>query len=202
MERPIIVVAVEEEGDEDDPHHATRSQVGHPVQGHQRWDPGKWHSELRENEELRPGRNSPSFEAATGRRTNRGSVSPAYGFSALALVKCSNEECPGPRHNMKEDPGTSTLIMKGEHGQEVPCDPGQVTAILGTTCPPLLPPPPGHSGQNTLPPPFRRHTPPPVPVPLEDSLGESTLRPRVQDQRPWDGQEEDEETIVSFSAAF
>ena len=56
-------------------------------------------------------------------------VSPAYGFSALALVKCSNEECPGPRHNMKEDPGTSTLIMKGEHGQEVPCDPGQVTAI-------------------------------------------------------------------------
>ncbi len=36
-------------------------------------------------------------------------MSPAYGFSALALVKCSNEECPGPRHNMKEDPGTSTL---------------------------------------------------------------------------------------------
>ncbi len=84
---------------------------------------------------------------------------------------------------MKEDPGTSTLIMKGEHGQEVPYDPGQVTAILGTTCPPLLPPPPGHSGQNTLPPPFRRHTPPLVPVPLEDSLGESTLRPRAQDQR-------------------
>jgi hypothetical protein len=36
-------------------------------------------------------------------------VSPAYGFSALALVKCSNEGGPGPRHNMKEDPGTSTL---------------------------------------------------------------------------------------------
>ncbi|MFN9907539.1 MAG: hypothetical protein ACK56F_15680, partial [bacterium] len=70
--RPIIVVAVEDEGDEDDPHHATRRQVGHQVPGHQRWDPGKWHSELRENEELRPGRNSPSFEAATGRRTNRG----------------------------------------------------------------------------------------------------------------------------------
>jgi hypothetical protein len=202
MRRPIIVVAVEDEGDEDDPHHATRSQVGHPVPGHQRWDPGKWHSELRENEELRPGRNSPSFEAATGRRTNRGSVSPAYGFSALALVKCSNEEGPGPRHNMKEDPGTSTLIMKGEHGQEVPCDPGQVTSILGRTSPPLPPPPPGQPGQNTLPPPFRGHTPPPAPVPLEASLGESTLRPRVQDQRPWDGQEEDEETIVSFSAAF
>ena len=36
------------------------------------------------------------------------SVSPAYGFSALALVKCSNEGGPGPRHNMKEDPGTFT----------------------------------------------------------------------------------------------
>ena len=36
-------------------------------------------------------------------------MSPAYGFSALALVKCSNEGGPGPRHNMKEDPGTSTL---------------------------------------------------------------------------------------------
>ncbi len=44
-------------------------------------------------------------------------VSPAYGFSALALVKCSNEGGPGPRHNMKEDPGTSTLIMKREHGK-------------------------------------------------------------------------------------
>jgi hypothetical protein len=55
-----------------------------------------------------------------------GTVSPAYGFSALALVKCSNEGGPGPRPNMKEDPGTSTLIMKREHGQEVPCDPGQV----------------------------------------------------------------------------
>ena len=43
-------------------------------------------------------------------------VSPAYGFSALALVKCSNEGGPGPRHNMKEDPGTFTLIMKREHG--------------------------------------------------------------------------------------
>ena len=159
---------------------------------------GSWE----ENEELRPGRNSPSFEAATGRRTNRGSVSPAYGFSALALVKCSNEEGPGPRHNMKEDPGTSTLIMKGEHGQEVPCDLGQVTAILGITCPPLLPPPPGHSGQNTLPPPFRGHTPPLAPVPQEASLRESTLRPRAQDQRPCDGQEEDEKTIWSFSAAF
>ncbi len=64
-------------------------------------------------------------------------VSPAYGFSALALVKCSNEGGPGPKHNMKEDPGTSTLIMKREHGQEVPCEPGQVIRILGSTSPPV-----------------------------------------------------------------
>ena len=89
-------------------------------------------------------------------------VSPAYGFSALALVKCSNEGGPGPRHNMKEDPGTSTLIMKREHGQEVPCDPGQVIRILGSTSPPLPPPPPGQPGQNPLPPPFR-YTPLPQP---------------------------------------
>ncbi len=38
-------------------------------------------------------------------------VSPAYGFSALALVKCSNEGGPGPGHNMKEDPGTSTSSL-------------------------------------------------------------------------------------------
>ena len=58
-------------------------------------------------------------------------VSPAYGYIRSALVKCSNDGGPGPRHNMKEDPGTSTLIMKGEHGQEVPCDPGQVTSKGG-----------------------------------------------------------------------
>jgi hypothetical protein len=70
-------------------------------------------------------------------------VSPAYGFSAFALVKCSNEGGPGPSQNMKEDPGTSTLIMKGEHGQEVPCDPGQVIRILRCTSPSPSPPPPG-----------------------------------------------------------
>ena len=34
-------------------------------------------------------------------------VSPAYGYIELALVKCSNEGGPGPRHNMKGDPGSS-----------------------------------------------------------------------------------------------
>jgi hypothetical protein len=59
---------------------------------------------------------------------------------------------------MKEDPGTSTLIMKGEHGQEVPCDPGQVTTILGRTCPS----PPTRALRTEHPPtPFQRAHPTP-----------------------------------------
>jgi hypothetical protein len=41
----------------------------------------------------------------------KGSVSPAYGFIELALVKCSNDGGPGPRHNMKGDPGSSIFSM-------------------------------------------------------------------------------------------
>jgi hypothetical protein len=167
-EREDFVKEVED-GDEDGPQYEIRSQAGHPVPvGNENcrqriWEPGKLHSELREKKELEPSGNFSSFDAATGRRTNRGSVSPAYGHIKSALVKCSNEEGPGPRHNMKEDPGTSTLIMKGEHGQEVPCDPGQVTSILGSTCPPLPPPPPGQPGQRPTTPlhradPFPRKT--------------------------------------------
>ncbi len=43
-------------------------------------------------------------------------VSPAYGFIALALVKCSNEGGPGPRYNMKEDPGSSIFSMLVVYG--------------------------------------------------------------------------------------
>ena len=39
------------------------------------------------------------------------SVLPAYGYIELALVKCSNDGGPGPRHNMKEDPGSSIFGM-------------------------------------------------------------------------------------------
>jgi hypothetical protein len=74
------------------------------------------HSELSEKKDLRLGRNSPIFNAATGRRTNRGSVSPASGNVSLALVKYSNKGGPGPRFNMKEVPGSSTLIMLVVHG--------------------------------------------------------------------------------------
>jgi hypothetical protein len=38
-------------------------------------------------------------------------VSPAYGYIELALVKCSNDGGPGPRHNMKGDPGSSIFSM-------------------------------------------------------------------------------------------
>jgi hypothetical protein len=34
-------------------------------------------------------------------------VSPAYGYIESALVQCSNDGGPGPRHNMKGDHGSS-----------------------------------------------------------------------------------------------
>jgi hypothetical protein len=129
-------------------------------------------------------------------------VSPAYGDFALALVMHSNEGGPGPRHNMKEDPGTSTLIMKREHGKEIPCDPGQVIRILVCTSPPLPLPP--IRAARAVPPPtpfwYLHH-----PLPkcwLRPASEENTLQPLVRGQRPWIGQEEDVETIVSFSAAL
>ncbi len=119
-------------------------------------------------------------------------VSPVYGDFAIALVMHSNEGGPGPRHNMKEDPGTSTLIMKREHGQEVPCDPGQVIRILGSTSLPL-----------PLPPITFWYLLHPLPKCwLRSASEENTLRPLVRRQRPWIGQEEDVGTIVSFSAVL
>jgi hypothetical protein len=50
--------------------------------------------------------------ADISQKFKKGRVSPAYGGFALALVMHSNEGGPGPRHNMKEDPGTFTLIMR------------------------------------------------------------------------------------------
>ena len=42
-------------------------------------------------------------------------MSPADCYDLLALVKHSNEGGPGPRYNMKEVPGSSTLIMLVVH---------------------------------------------------------------------------------------
>ncbi len=97
-----FVGAVEDKGDEDDPQYATQSQAGHPVPAgrgrcqHRRWEPGKLHSELREKKELRPGRSSPSFDAATGRRTNRGSVSPASAMFHWPFSSAATKEVQGP----------------------------------------------------------------------------------------------------------
>ncbi len=44
------------------------------------------------------------------------SVSPAYGYIGSALVKCSNDEGPGPRYNRKEDPGSSIFSMLVVYG--------------------------------------------------------------------------------------
>jgi hypothetical protein len=43
-------------------------------------------------------------------------VSSACGYIALALVKCSNDGGPGPRRNMKEDPGSSIFSMLVVYG--------------------------------------------------------------------------------------
>jgi hypothetical protein len=97
-----FVGAVEDIGDEDDPQNATRSQAGHPVQAdhgscqHQRWEQGKFHSELREKKELRPGRNSPSFDAATGRRTNRGVCRLHTAMFHWPLSSTATKEVQGP----------------------------------------------------------------------------------------------------------
>ena len=107
---------------------------------------GSQGAELREKKELGPVRNSPSFDAATGRRTNRGSVSPAYGYIGLALVKCSNDGGPGPRHNMKEDPGSSIFSMLVVDGYYLHLFTSSQNQVTGRTSGDLIP----HSDQPGL----------------------------------------------------
>jgi hypothetical protein len=103
---------------------------------------------------------------------------------------------------MKEDPGTFTLIMKREHGCHLYLMPW--FSESGDNKNRRMGLPPHHSNQDRTPshPLSSTHPSPSQRVPVEASLGENTLRPLVQGQRPWIGQEEDEETIVSFSAAL
>jgi len=127
-------------------------------------------------------------------------VSPADGYDLLALVKHSNEGGPGPRYNMKEDPGSSTLIMLKVHG-----------------CHLYLMPRFSEAGDNRnrrmgLPPPFRATRAEPLPTlfkcillpqprcQLRPASEENTLQPLVRGRRPWIGQEEDVEAILIFSA--
>ena len=124
-------------------------------------------------------------------------MSPGYGFSALALVKCSNEEGPGPRHNMKEDPGTFTLIMKREHGCHLYLMPW--FSESGDNRNRRMGLPPHQSSQDRTPShPLSGTHPSPQPEYQWRPASEKThfgLGYKI-------GQEEDEETIVSFSAAL
>ncbi len=128
------------------------------------------------------------------------SVSPAYGYVLLALVKHSNEGGPGPRYNMKEDPGSSTLIMKREHGHGVPCNPGQVIRIWGAPAPLSLSPPIRATRAKPTPTPFKYILLPLQRCQLKPASGEITLQPLIRGRRPWIGLEEDVETILGFSA--
>ncbi len=127
-------------------------------------------------------------------------MSPAYGFAALALVKCSNEGGPGPRYNRKEDPGSSIfsmLVVYGYYLYLLPLfsEPGDWKDQCGPLPPALRPTwakPPPH--------PLGVPTPPPAKCQLRPASEEITLQPLIRGRRPWIGLEEDVETILSFSA--
>jgi hypothetical protein len=180
----IFVGEVKDEGDEDDPQYGIRSQAGHPDQvGHEScrrliWEPGKLHSELREKKELEPVGNFSSFNAATGRRTDRGSVSPAYSYIGSALIKCSNDGGPGPRYNRKEDPGSSIFSMLMVYGcylHLLTSSEKQVTGrISGDPLPPFKP---SWAEHPSLPPGVR--APPHAKDEPEAGLGEIVLPPLI-----------------------
>jgi hypothetical protein len=99
-------------------------------------------------------------------------VPPAYGDFSLALVMHSNEGGPGPRHNMKEDPGSSTLIMLKVHGCHLYLVPRFSEAGENRNRRMGLPPP-HQSNQDRAPShPLQVHTPPPAKVSVEAGLGE------------------------------
>ncbi len=87
-------------------------------------------------------------------------VSPAYGYVSLALVKCSNEGGPGPRYNMKEDPGSSSLTMLLVHGYQLYLMPLFSEAGDWETSVDPLPPPPDQPGQSPLPSPSGTYSTP------------------------------------------
>ncbi len=127
-------------------------------------------------------------------------VSPAYGYIALALVKCSNDAGPGPRHNMKEDPGSSIFSMLVVYGCCLYLLPlFSEPDDWKDQCGPPPPPPSNQPGLTTPPPPWGTYS-----TPCKDegevSLGKITLQPLIRGRRPQIGPEEDVETILGFSA--
>ena len=97
-------------------------------------------------------------------------MSPAYGYIALALVKCSNEGGPGPRYNMKEDPGSSTLIMLVVHAYHPYPMPLFSEAGDKETTSAGLPPHQSNLGKAPSRP-LQVHTPPLAKMPVETRLG-------------------------------
>jgi hypothetical protein len=77
----------------------------------------------------------------------------------LDLAECINEIGPGPTSNSGRFQGLPTLVMRGEHGHRVPCDPRQVTRVEVPIPPLPLPTPTRASWADT-------HHPPPEDTPL------------------------------------
>ncbi len=97
-------------------------------------------------------------------------MSPAYGDISLALVKYSNEGGPGPRYNMKEVPGSSTLIMLVVHAYHPYPMPLFSEAGFKETSSAGLPPHQSNLGKAPSRP-LQVHTPPLAKMPVETSFG-------------------------------
>ena len=88
-------------------------------------------------------------------------VSPAYGHIRSALVKCSNDGGPGPRHNMKGDPGSPIFSMPMVYGYYLhPLTSSEKQVIGRISGDPLPPFKPTWAEPPSLPPGV--HTPPPA----------------------------------------
>ncbi len=85
---------------------------------------------------------------------------PPWIHLLLALVMHSNEGGPGPRYNMKEDPGSSTLIMLKEYGCHLYLMPRFSESGDNRNRRMGLPPSSGQPGQSPLPPPSGTYSTP------------------------------------------
>ncbi len=129
-------------------------------------------------------------------------MSPAYGFIALALVKCSNEGGPGPRYNRKEDPGSSIFSMLVVYGYYLHLLPSSQNQVTGRTSVDPLPPfRPVWAKPLPLPPGVP--TPPPAKMKERPASVEIILQPLIRGRRPQIGLEEGVETIFGlFSSSL
>ncbi len=104
-------------------------------------------------------------------QTRNDGVSPAYGYVLLALVMHSNEGGPGPRYNMKEDPGSSTPTMLVVHAHHLYLMPLFSEAGDKRTRGMDLPPPHQSNLGKAPSRPLQVHTPPLAKMSVETRLG-------------------------------